>query len=1535
MQAAINATSASISTVSSEAALKATTANLTTQISTLIGGAPAAMDTLVEIGAALDNQNNFAGSITTELGNRAAAADVSLLSSALALKADQTNYSSLSTVVTTLAPLTSVENASVSINVLTNEIVSLSAAVSTLKVNGAAVNPGTVAVNGVSLSDLYNWTKELYTKLTLTNANGTVNEKINRMTSPVLVSSILGFEYDANDAVTKVNHIITVKFDKDLNSVALTGGVGNPTTTINNMVLNASLHYVFTIPYNGNVDYYTANKTTVSIVALESQYKLPPLSPTLTVSAPNETSYKNATPVVGTPYASVIWDSTAQIVTQRISITAEQNAILQFDLGGYTSSNIAITAFSNASAVAGKTNQFSLSATSAQFDLKYARSLVGTGSNSITATSLGSATKLAGNALTITGIVNDVPQHAVPTIVSNSKLISTSGSTFTYTATFTNEDSAAMEVFDANSNVLATAQPTVNSPYSYNYDSSSIGYTIFKIKVKDTSSKRASEFLTVDGEDIPRFATPTISSISYSGTDPYLANMTWNVDSNVTSVDLKRAQSVSIPRMSNNTNIKRNQLLGVTNGQKGTISIWWEIVDSNSGTLFAARANISYGEAVLMIRSNQNVYVYLKNHNTWAGTFYTTSNPISGNGNYHFFASWDLNLGKYHIYVNGVKQTLGGSVTIGQTISYSEDITTVSFGTKWTSSAAFDTLNGYIGPAYVNYVEYVDPVTSIEKFIYNGLAVSLGSNGSLPTGNSPIIFLNGTGTNLGYGGDFGSGGAATAMSTYEFVALPAGAAITTNTISTVSGTKTANLVVSYQNSAAPFDVIVVANGNANGRESIMNVSSSTSIKLVKAFTAPVLNGSISYTGSHPTYNANFTLTLQSGVTEVTVLKSDLTPLPAGATIATNVVSGTTATLAITHTNSITPFSIVVIAQGNLTGYTSAPSATITILPKFDIPILQGISYSGTGPYEATMTYTVNSQVTSLTPYIYSTQNVFPFYNLTALPTGASITHNTVSGTTATLTISYTEAVAPLRVVVFAAGNSLGRQSNMSNNDLLYSGTIRNVTFTQSATVAKNWYFNFVYDGTSLSSFSMGITWRSDGGSQGGSINMDCLSLVSTGSTYSLLIPDPNGYLDIAYYKGPMLVSKVANVSINYTTTGGLSKNITTSFVPNPITTTFIPTVFNMNSNSNPGTCSFTVPGALDVYRVGMSWFYELYFREVGTDIIYYLANVTPYANGVDMTWNSIQIPIALFGRTFTAHLKASHTGHGYVGYYQTYETPIHNNTITVPLPSTMYPTELTDIYNMGMNWSSSLIINDVRIFRFMWFVSKYALNPTSPTYVAKVRITITSNDYGGTYMTNLVYNYADGIGYAISHTGHYTGLGQRTGYWTYTIRPENADGSVVGTLVTKSINGGPSYDGAYNSIENMAQITNGYQLYLNTNLIETQNVSNLSNSEYTWNSSTNKYATNVSFKTAAMFRTSTSTRKHKITLLQSGATVANLGEFEFNNTSYTINVNQLSPSTTYIVRINLMETSNGNNINDPYGNPYVQERTLTVPAAPV
>jgi hypothetical protein len=367
---------------------------------------------------------------------------------------------------------------------------------------------------------------------------------------------------------------------------------------------------------------------------------------------------------------------------------------------------------------------------------------------------------------------------------------------------------------------------------------------------------------------LKQFAAPVKASEPVYTTvsaNSYTASMTYTVAPGVTAVNVL-SDSYSRFVLSDSA-LSIVNLTNVANGPRGTISMWWEFTHATDGYLWSSRSNTAYGEACVMERTGSNIQIILRNQvsTPTVGNFATTSNPIVTGGSYHLFASWDLSTGRYHIYVNGVAQPLSGSVTTGQTVSYATSITKSGFG-----AYMFDTpstfVNGRVGLAYINYVEYVDPTISsnISKFISSsGRPVALGPTGALPTGNSPIVFLNsGNGTNSGYGGIF---------SQYNTVTSEPTTTVVSNTVNT--GSNTASLVVAFVDAVSPLDITVVALANSVGRES----AASAAQTLLKQFAAPVKASEPVYTETFTSgsrlVTASMTYTVATGVTRVSALKA--------------------------------------------------------------------------------------------------------------------------------------------------------------------------------------------------------------------------------------------------------------------------------------------------------------------------------------------------------------------------------------------------------------------------------------------------------------------------------------------------------------------------------------------------------------------------------------------------------------------------------------------------------------------------------------
>jgi len=174
---------------------------------------------------------------------------------------------------------------------------------------------------------------------------------------------------------------------------------------------------------------------------------------------------------------------------------------------------------------------------------------------------------------------------------------------------------------------------------------------------------------------------------------------------------------------------------------------------------------------------------------------------------------------------------------------------------------------------------------------------------------------------------------------------------------------------------------------------------------LKQFDAPTF--SITYSGN----TAIIAYVVTSGVTQV-----ELRKVSGNFIITTATVTGTTGTITVTVTENINVF---LAAVENSAGGRSAASTAQTLLKQYSPPTLSvGPTYTtlSAGSYRAAMTYTVASGVDAVQVRKASDGSV------------VSGTTTSVSGTTATITVPFTET---LNIVVVALGNAIGRESAQS------------------------------------------------------------------------------------------------------------------------------------------------------------------------------------------------------------------------------------------------------------------------------------------------------------------------------------------------------------------------------------------------------------------------------------------------------------------------------------------------------------------------
>ena len=212
-------------------------------------------------------------------------------------------------------------------------------------------------------------------------------------------------------------------------------------------------------------------------------------------------------------------------------------------------------------------------------------------------------------------------------------------------------------------------------------------------------------------------------------------------------------------------------LTGMADGRKGTLSFW---VRFDGGD--AALQNILFnttGAAGFGIRKHTTnvMRTFLRNA---AGTsvfdFDTTNTYTAGATWRHFLYSWDTDFSAgnkiAHCYVTDAVETL---VKTDASAAFDIDYTMTGWAVG-ANSAGSAKLNGCLSELWFN-PTYLDITVEANrrKFISaTGKPVSLGADGSTPTGLRPILYLkNASATfqnNLGSGGNFTVTGALDACS---------------------------------------------------------------------------------------------------------------------------------------------------------------------------------------------------------------------------------------------------------------------------------------------------------------------------------------------------------------------------------------------------------------------------------------------------------------------------------------------------------------------------------------------------------------------------------------------------------------------------------------------------------------------------------------------------------------------------------------------------------------------------------------------------
>eukprot|EP00873_Tetraselmis_striata_P013264 jgi/Tetstr1/433528/TSEL_022796.t1 len=203
----------------------------------------------------------------------------------------------------------------------------------------------------------------------------------------------------------------------------------------------------------------------------------------------------------------------------------------------------------------------------------------------------------------------------------------------------------------------------------------------------------------------------------------------------------------------------RGSVSNTIDSKTGTFSMWYRTDADPSVAYYPLCLGSASAFGLSIGKINSVPYEFYQLIGSTGGFAYRTySNAtVAGNRDWrHVLMSWDLATTTVHVYVNDAAPSL-------TTLAAATNVDVRWSGSDWTIGARpvddFH-VNGCIAEVYAT-DEYIDITVEANrrKFISaTGAPVSLGANGSLPTGTQPLIYVSGAAGNWNAGKNFGSAG---------------------------------------------------------------------------------------------------------------------------------------------------------------------------------------------------------------------------------------------------------------------------------------------------------------------------------------------------------------------------------------------------------------------------------------------------------------------------------------------------------------------------------------------------------------------------------------------------------------------------------------------------------------------------------------------------------------------------------------------------------------------------------------------------------
>ena len=208
-------------------------------------------------------------------------------------------------------------------------------------------------------------------------------------------------------------------------------------------------------------------------------------------------------------------------------------------------------------------------------------------------------------------------------------------------------------------------------------------------------------------------------------------------------------------------------LTGITDTKTGIISVWLKVdTDAQSEAIVSGRDTLGT-EFFRLLRFSDNT-LRIRVQNTAGTTVWEaeTSNTITTSDAWvHILASWDLANTRGQLYIDDVDRTTQLTSPVNDFVGYSEIDDSWGVGARGNGGVKFD---GCLSQVYFTEDDTIDLAVTANRRLFinaNLTPVDLGSDGSNPTGSTPIVYFNKTAANFhlngGTGGDFTQNGALT------------------------------------------------------------------------------------------------------------------------------------------------------------------------------------------------------------------------------------------------------------------------------------------------------------------------------------------------------------------------------------------------------------------------------------------------------------------------------------------------------------------------------------------------------------------------------------------------------------------------------------------------------------------------------------------------------------------------------------------------------------------------------------------------------